>query len=120
MMVDLYKRALGPSAVAIDLDSVDLREFRPAFRTTLKNLFKKHPEKLSHNPDQNLSKIDLFNQLSSSYLRQLELADLFITQTVHNNHSTQDLCENNIAVEDLLFIERSETWDLGNHPQRHP
>lgn len=44
MIEDLYKRALGPPATSINLNSVDLRGFHPAFRTALKNLFERHFE----------------------------------------------------------------------------
>lgn len=42
MIVNLYKRAIGPPATEIDLDSLDLKSFHPAFQTALRNLFGGH------------------------------------------------------------------------------
>lgn len=78
MIADLYKRALGPPAIVIDLDSIDLKAFRPEFRTNLEKLF----ETIGQVPKQDSNQIELFNQLSPSYLPQLKLAEQFITSTV--------------------------------------
>lgn len=95
IMVDLYRRALGPPISAIDLDSVDLGAFSPAFRTTLEKLFEKHSENLVQVPDRSASQINLFNQLSPSYSSQSKLAELFIKRTEERLRKKENKRERN-------------------------
>lgn len=64
MTIDLYKLALGPPPKSIDLDSVDLGAFDPAFRITLANLFESH-FKIARRRG---SSHDAFKQFSSKIL----------------------------------------------------
>lgn len=81
MIVTLYKRALGPPAKEIDLDSVDLSAFDPEFRKSLGRLFEKHSELIRQKHAHSSSEINVFNQLSSSYVSQLKQAREFIKMT---------------------------------------
>lgn len=78
---NLYRRALGPPAIAIDLDSVELDAFPPAFRITLRNLFAKHSEMIGQDHERNSNPINLFNQLSPSYESLKSAAYRFIRRT---------------------------------------
>lgn len=81
VIVELYKRALVLPADEINLGLIDLSAFDPEFRTTLKNLFERHSDTFRQTLHQSRHRIDLFNQLSSSYLSQKLLAEQFIKDT---------------------------------------
>lgn len=78
IIVRSYKLALGPLAAILDLESVDLRQFSTSFRATLKKLFDRPPDHFCQITHQSSSQINLFNQLSSSYLPQKILAEQYI------------------------------------------
>lgn len=80
-IVDLYRQALGPPANTINPESIDLRGFPPAFRDSLRNLFEVHNQDTRNAPHQCPTLIDLFNELSSSYLPQKRLAEQYIVET---------------------------------------
>lgn len=75
VVVNLYERAL------ITSESIDLSSFDPSIRATLSKLFAKHLDSSENNPVRSSDQINLFNQLSPSFLPQKAKAEQYIRDT---------------------------------------
>lgn len=58
LIINLYQQALRSPTTPIDLDSIDLSQYHPVFRTALRNLFERHFESTKQMITRSLTRIN--------------------------------------------------------------